>query len=78
MKWISKNTDSNEVDYHGIVVVVPNEFEFLATNKDGELFAYQEAPVAKKIEWYEHETRQYLGDVDLEGLNWKESRMEVR
>jgi hypothetical protein len=72
-------TAQKQVNYHGINVIVPDEQGRLAIDKDEMLYWYSDEPVADGDVWVtSHGMFCYICKVDLEGMDWKDSLMEVK
>ena len=76
MKLISK-PDTKKVNYFGIDLVVPRWTKYLATDKNGEITAYNSKPKLDKTSWVFVGRFCFVTDVDLEGQDWRETLMEV-
>jgi hypothetical protein len=77
MKLIEKFY-TGEVDYFGIKLLLPDGFSYLATDQDGEVWAFYEEPYIGIATWQpkhykEKSPPSLLAKVDLKGLDWKET-----
>lgn len=78
MKLIKEAKQTKRVEYFGLPLTVPFWAKYLGTDKDGELYAYESEPAKDRESWYLFDMNlQMIGLVDLEGLNWSESLVEV-
>lgn len=72
-----------EVNYYGIKFLVPSPVRYLAADKDGELFGYINKPVIEEEGWWLslgiglNSADYRVAEVDLEGLDWKDSLLKV-
>lgn len=72
-------TAQKTVNYFGIDLIVPDEYGFLATDKGGSVYWYEERPEFDKSQWdTDASVGSFLCGVDLEGMDWRESLMEVK
>ena len=74
-------TAQKQVNYHGINVIVPANTRWLATDSDGYLGAYSDqcfAPTLKNRVWDNDQEYINICQVDLEGMDWRDSLMEVK
>lgn len=74
------NADATKkVDYFGVLLEVPIKYRHIATNENGFVFAYENIPLRGGQEWWtrEYHDRYFLGKVDLEGMNYQDSHMEI-
>lgn len=67
-----------QVDYFGISLYVPSWTNYLATDSDGEVWAFSKNPEVEGKNWvlsgvYEAE---HVANVDLEGEDWKNTLVE--
>lgn len=69
------------VDYFGMQIIVPKYYRYLAVDSDGSLFAHRQKPelfpLDKTARWFSGFSDTFLGDVDLEGMDWRETLKEV-
>ena len=76
------------VDYYGIQVTIHSDYKYLATDSLGFLHAYDHKPIAIPLgdgsrgAWgvdprKKHGDYVYIGDVDLEGEDWRETLRKV-
>jgi hypothetical protein len=66
-----------EVDYHGLKLTVPERCKFIASDADGETWAYESSPTLHHLYW-DYCTYGYcIGPLDLEGMDWKETLIEI-
>jgi hypothetical protein len=81
MKILSENLLTKGVLYFGITLRVPFGVKYLATDESGELYGYPVCPtVVEGLEmWEAPERSEYypIGEVDLEGLDWRETLREA-
>jgi hypothetical protein len=68
-----------KVNYFGIILQVPIEKYYIATDENGDIYAYSSKPWLGDTYWrggsFGADVK-YLGDVAFEG-DWKESLMEI-
>ncbi len=71
MKLLSK-PEKKKVDYFGIEFELPKYFKgYIRTHDDGMVFA-------SELDWQgEFVSSEFLGIVDLEGMDWKDTLVEV-
>ena len=70
------------VEYHGILLAVPEGTKYIATDEDGAAYAYRDCggePMhTNDFEWYSnHDDTTFVGEVDREGMNWKDTLMTL-
>ena len=66
-----------KVNYFGIDFYVPEEIEYIATDKDGYIYGYIDLPIERINEWWTPEvTVHYLGNCSYTG-HWQCSLMAV-
>lgn len=66
------------VKYFGITLEVPRDVKYLAVDGDGRLYSYQNKPennIALDF-WYDSAECYLVGEVDLEGQDWRETLRE--
>lgn len=63
----------------GIEFSVKEEINYLFVEKDGCVYGCRFRPSVTKWGWnvYDAELADYLGEVDLEGMDWRETLVEV-
>jgi hypothetical protein len=68
-----------KVIYFGIELMVPDYTKYLAVDEDGRLHGYKgDVVYIGGIEFYgSYSDDFFIGIVDLEGMNWKETLVEV-
>lgn len=73
-----------EVDFHGNKLTVPNDVKHLAANGDGEIVGFDDKPEPSWGRFWElfsegdyHDQGLFLGYVDLEGMDWRDTLVEV-
>jgi hypothetical protein len=81
MKLLSK-PEMKKVNYFSVVLEINSKQScYIATDPDGKVFAYyqDEAPLRLSMYWFgAGGDGVYLGTVDLEGMHWKDTLMEVK
>lgn len=79
MKLLTKNNDMRAVDYFGMKVEIPRHATYLAVQGYApELFAFDFIPEIRKVEqMWEQGLGYYIGTVDLEGVDWRDTLREV-
>lgn len=82
MKLISRKTaiirPTKTVNYFNIPLLeIPDGW--LAVDQDGSLYHFENEPRMDKHSeyWYDESSDRYLGEVDLEGMDWEKTKMEV-
>lgn len=69
-----------KVNYFGLELVVEKEAKFLATDENGGVYSFtKETEINKDNEsvWYGKGT-EWIAEVDLEGLDWRETLVELK
>jgi len=63
------------VNYHEIKVYLTADEKYIAADKDGRIYAFQDKPVCCNTRWdpFEGGLCRKLGVADLEDSDWKES-----
>ena len=63
------------VEYYGMLIAVPEDTRHIATDANGDVFAYDVYNRPKAvIKWLtSSKPEMYRGQVDLEGMNWKDT-----
>jgi len=68
-----------KINYFGIELYIYHEVEYLTTDQDGEVTAHYDKPVCCHELYYWHsENEWHICNVDLEGMDWKETLMELK
>jgi hypothetical protein len=79
MKLLSKEDSITKVNYFGIELLVPERINYLATDKDGEVWAFSEEPVCYVSPYEEWVIPQFgvlsrgqelVAKVDLKSVAW--------
>lgn len=65
------------VVYNGIELSVPFDTKYLAVDRDGQIFAYNNEPSCGRGQWYDCDCETVIARIDLEGADWRESLVEV-
>lgn len=75
-------TQFRTVDYFGIKLQVSEDVKFIATDEDGSVFTYtsevepiNQAWLRKNNGELSHASK--IAEVDLEGMNWHETLLEI-
>ena len=66
-----------DVDYHGLKLTVPERCKFLSSDKDGETWANEKRPQTMYEHWSYKLNGYCIGTLDLEGMDWKETLIEI-
>ncbi|MCW7548415.1 hypothetical protein OO184_10795 [Photorhabdus sp. APURE] len=72
--------ETKTVDYFGIQLTVLRLIECLATDSDGFIYAYREAPNLNDGVWLASKFSTFcmpVARVDLEDIDWKETLVEI-
>lgn len=83
MKLISVETPATKaVEYFGLTINVPIDTRYLATDADGEVWSFEFAPTPETDMWNwwaagSENTSDHVANVDLEGLDWRETLVEL-
>lgn len=79
MKLIEIDYSTKVVKYFGITLTVPAYTNWLATDKSGNLYAYEQKPlnIKPKSYWSSIEEHTLIGKLDLEGMDWYATLREV-
>ncbi|WPJ68511.1 hypothetical protein OMDBNIEC_00025 [Salmonella phage STP-SP5] len=83
MRILSEVVHTKEVEYFGCTFNVPEWVRWLSTDFDGTTYGYAYKPSLKdgNIKWtpnFEDEEYCEMAQVDLEGINWRKSLVEVK
>lgn len=65
---------TRKVNFHGVTLQIPRHLPFVAANKNGEIWCYDQKPyfIGDESEWDIDEGDQLrLGTAHLNGLDWK-------
>lgn len=68
------------VNYFGLTLTVEKTAKFLATDADGTIYSFTVEPEISRIQkvvWVGKGT-EWIAEVDLEGLNWQETLVELK
>lgn len=79
MKKLSGNSFKT-VDYFGVMLAVGDNIRYLATTKDGDVIAFDQKPARHmELGWLSacESFIVSIAKVDLEGMDWKDTLMEV-
>ena len=68
-------TQYNQVDYFGLILSVPKQYEYIATDADGDVYAYKNIPLAV-IECFNSHLCAYIRNIEYTG-DWKQSLKRV-
>ncbi|NQZ57239.1 MAG: hypothetical protein HRT88_07190 [Lentisphaeraceae bacterium] len=80
MKWIEEQPD-REVDFHGLTIGLMKNEKCAAVDEDGELWVFDVEIETATRSWLGIPDVCYprlLGRIDLEGMNWKETKVEYK
>jgi hypothetical protein len=81
MRAISKTlaTQQQKVSYHGLTVTVPMAADYIAADRNGRLYWFAEQPHMNNsiLAWTGGGTSGYLGEVNLEGMDWHETLQSI-
>ncbi|ERT13447.1 hypothetical protein [Photorhabdus temperata] len=72
--------ETKNVDYFGIQLTVLGSVEYLATDEDGLVCAYDECPRKDLCAWLASRDNPFytpVAIVDLEDMDWKDTLVEV-
>jgi hypothetical protein len=80
MKFKTNFENAKPVDYFGLTVYIPEKCKFLATDADGELWAYTERPQKHSNGYWSQDSRisEYICKLDLETMHWTETLRKVK
>ena len=79
IQLVDESFPVKEVNYFGVILQVPEEHKFIATDRCGEVFSYVHKPVKGNVLFKAAELGQdfsRLGQVEFSG-NWEESLVQV-
>lgn len=65
------------VFYHGDLYFVPQETKYVATDANGDIFAYEQEPTFGAEQWESQGAYVQVGFSEASGLTWKESLQAV-
>lgn len=69
------------VDYFGMQIIVPKYHRYLTVDDEGLLFSHSRKPEllphGQPYGWFSGGSDQVLGEVDLDGMDWRETLKEV-
>lgn len=66
-----------QVEYFGLTLYVPDWVKWIATDANGEVFAYSKI-LNQWGDMFDGNDPKYITQVDLEGMDWRETLMEVK
>lgn len=69
------------VNYFGVELMLDTEVKYLVTTKDGDIVASKHTPeLDPQLGWlYDYDAHsEFIAVVDLEGMDWKDTLMEVK
>ncbi len=82
IKTDDASCDTKPVVYFDITLNVDKRVEWLATDENGEVYGYwHDVPEYHDDEWdngYDYGVTDVICCVDLEGMDWKETLMEIK
>lgn len=75
MKMTYVYSRTKEVVYAGVKVRIKRYHDWIAVDEDGKVYSYRNRPVANEStgEWHDKAEPSYIGDADLQDLDWRES-----
>ena len=71
-----KRINSKAVQYLGVDIHIT--MPFVAVDKDGQIHEYEKEPRRHEVEWMPSSFYKPVCEVDLEGLDWKETLREFK
>jgi hypothetical protein len=82
MKFLSKYPELNKrVNYFGTEVSVSESITYIAVDSNGEVYGYTHHPIKGALMWggecAEGSLAAYIGTVDLQGMHWTDTLVEV-
>lgn len=77
---VMKSKYTKEVEYFGMKVLVPDDTRWLSTTMNGTLFAHcsKTAPSERVCFHVGSDSHAVMGGVDLNGIDWRETLMEIK
>jgi hypothetical protein len=68
-----------EVNYFGVNLLVQDYVKFLVTDNRGDVYGSRDKPKSDNQNgwWNYYSVTEYVATVDLEGMDWKDTLMEV-
>ena len=77
MNILQEYAITRKVEYFGLTLTVPNDCEYIATDKSGKVYAYTNRPEDRHSTWATYADYVYIADVDLEGMDWRDTLQKV-
>lgn len=75
---VMKPKYTKEVDYFGMKLLVPDDAKIIVTHKDGGIFVSNENCCLASTGWLTGGYLKHICNVDLNGIDWKETLVEIK
>lgn len=75
---VMKPKYTKEVEYFGMKVLVPDDAKSMAAHKDGGVFVSNELLRESLCNWMTSGYLKHICNVDLNGIDWKETLVEIK
>lgn len=75
---VMKPKYTKEVEYFGMKVMVPDDTKWLSTSKRGSVFSHESKPIKHHGYYSGGDDHVVIGGVDLNGIDWKDTLMEIK
>lgn len=75
---VMKPKYNKEVEYFGMKILVPNDAKSIATHKDGGIFVSDEKCCIASGGWMTGGYLKHICNVDLNGIDWKDTLVEIK
>ncbi|EJS0970487.1 hypothetical protein NW995_002483 [Salmonella enterica] len=74
MTLVNVEYNATKILYFGMEVIIPDWTNYLATDSNGEVYAYDNKPIIDGDDWFVGDsTIIHVATVNLHGLNWRET-----
>jgi len=77
MKMLSIIDPTSKTNFHGFMIPVLPDDEFLAADPDGVVYAYIGEPPQQRVHYWDGARARRVGIVDLDGFDWRQTLVEV-
>lgn len=69
---------TKEVEYFGMKLLVPDDAKSIASHGDGSVFVSDELLIESSCGWMASGYLKHICNVDLNGIDWKETLVEIK
>lgn len=67
-------SQTKTINYFGMGITIPDWAKYLATDRDGSVYAYDNKPSIDGDDWFvDHSSITSIATVNLHGLDWRET-----